>query len=77
MEEVYLNGDLEQAKLAAQWYRDNFGPEGFFIEIQNHEGIPETERLNRGLVALARELEIGLVATNGSSIRPRGDISWQ
>ena len=36
----------------------------FYIEIQNHEGIPETEQLNRGLVALARELDIPLVATN-------------
>jgi DNA polymerase-3 subunit alpha len=58
------NDDREQARRAAQWYRDAFGADNFFIEIQNHEGIPETEELNRGLVSLARELNIGLVATN-------------
>ena len=57
-------GDRDKAVQAAQWYRDAFGPEGFYVEIQNHEGIPETAVLNRGLVSLARELDIGLVATN-------------
>lgn len=59
-----LNGQVKQARKAAEWYRETFGPDGFFLEIQNHEGIPETERVNKGLVALARELDIGLVATN-------------
>ena len=48
--------DRDKAVQAALWYRDAFGPEGFYVEIQNHEGIPETEALNRGLVSLAREL---------------------
>jgi DNA polymerase-3 subunit alpha len=59
-----LDGNYEKAREAAMWYRDTFGPDGFFVEIQNHEGIPETEELNRGLVSLARDLDIGLVATN-------------
>jgi DNA polymerase III subunit alpha len=57
-------GDRDKAVQAALWYRDAFGPENFYVEIQNHEGIPETEALNRGLVSLARELDISLVATN-------------
>jgi DNA polymerase-3 subunit alpha len=59
-----LNDNPEQAELAAQWYRETFGADNFFIEIQNHPGIPETEKLNQGLVTLARKLDIGLVATN-------------
>jgi DNA polymerase-3 subunit alpha len=59
-----LNGDVARARKAALWYREAFGPDNFYIEIQNHEGIPQTEELNRGLVALARELDIPLVATN-------------
>jgi len=61
---LILDGDLDGAREAASWYRDTFGPNQFFLELQNHEGIPETERLNRGLVALGRELGIPLVATN-------------
>ena len=59
-----LNGDPDRARAAALWYHDAFGPDHFYIEMQNHEGIPETEALNRGLVALARELDLPLVATN-------------
>lgn len=59
-----LNGNPDEARRAALWYKEVFGPDNFYVEIQNHEGIPETARLNQGLVALARELDIGLVATN-------------
>lgn len=59
-----LQEDLDGARAAAAWYRDAFGPANFYLELQNHEGIPETEKLNRGLVALAREMDIPLVATN-------------
>ena len=59
-----LDGNPDQARQAALWYKETFGPDSFFVEIQNHEGIPETPVLNQGLVSLARELDIGLVATN-------------
>ena len=59
-----LEGNPDKARRAALWYKEAFGPANFYVEIQNHEGIPETAKLNQGLVALARELEIGLVATN-------------
>ena len=59
-----LNRNPDRAREAALWYKETYGPDSYFIEIQNHEGIPETAELNRGLVGLARELDIGLVATN-------------
>ena len=40
-----------------------FGKDHFFIELQNH-GIQEQQHILPELVRLARELEIGLVATN-------------
>jgi len=61
---LILERDAEGARRVAAWYRDIFGPDNFFIEIQKHEGIPETDRLNQGLVSLAREMNLGLVATN-------------
>ncbi len=57
-------GLMEDAKRAAAWYRDVFGPDGFYLELQYHEGIPEFAAVNRDLVEIARQLQIPLVATN-------------
>lgn len=51
------------ARKAAGWYRDVFGPDGFFLELQEHS-IPEMVPVNRALVELAQETGIPLVATN-------------
>ncbi|HSJ59203.1 MAG TPA: DNA polymerase III subunit alpha, partial [Anaerolineae bacterium] len=57
------NGQPEQARQAAAWYRDVFGPEGFYLELQEHD-IAEMAGVNRELVAIGRELDIPLAATN-------------
>jgi DNA-directed DNA polymerase III PolC len=56
-------GDLETARKAALFYRDLFGPENFFLEIQDH-GLNFQPAITRAKVALSRELGIPLVATN-------------
>ncbi len=58
------DGQVEAARREAQWYRDVFGPERFLLELQWHAGIPGLETINRGLVDLARELGLKLIATN-------------
>ncbi|MEJ5259943.1 MAG: DNA polymerase III subunit alpha [Anaerohalosphaeraceae bacterium] len=55
--------DRQTARRAAQEYLKIFGPERFFIEIQQHEN-DEHPHLLPALVDLAKELGIGLVATN-------------
>ena len=55
--------DYEQAKEIAQKYIDIFGRENYFIELQDH-GIPLQKRMNPQLVKLAKELGVGVVATN-------------
>jgi DNA polymerase-3 subunit alpha len=57
------DGQREAARRAAEWYREVFGRERFFIELQEH-GIPELDAVNRELLSLSRELDIPLVATN-------------
>jgi DNA polymerase-3 subunit alpha len=44
------------------WYRDVF-PGRYYLELQEHH-IPELAQLNAGTIALARELDVPLVATN-------------
>ncbi len=53
----------QRARRAAEWYRDIFGPQGFFLELQEHD-IPEMRGVNRAMVEISRETGIPLVATN-------------
>ncbi|MCL4426025.1 MAG: DNA polymerase III subunit alpha [Firmicutes bacterium] len=65
-------GNLEEARKAALTYREIFGAGGFFLELQDH-GLPEQIRVNQGLVSLARELDLPLVATNDAHYLARED----
>ncbi|MGB4170642.1 MAG: DNA polymerase III subunit alpha [bacterium] len=58
-----LQDDWEGARAAALAYREIFGPDGFFLELQDH-GMAEEEEVNRKLIGLGRELGLPLVATN-------------
>lgn len=58
-------GDYEKAKKVANEYKNIFG-EDFYIEIQRHNMGEEEDRVNEGLIKLARELQIKLVATTDS-----------
>ncbi len=60
---LLLESQPQRARKAAEWYRDIFGREGFFLELQEHD-IPEMGPVNRALIEMSRELDIGLVATN-------------
>ncbi len=57
------NNRPEQARRVAQWFRDVFGPDNFYLELQEHD-IPEMEPVNKALVEMSRETGIPLVATN-------------
>ena len=60
----YLARNLyEEAKQAALEYRDIFGANNYFLELQDH-GLPEQKTVNSGLMRLSRETGIPLVATN-------------
>ncbi|MFC2029793.1 DNA polymerase III subunit alpha [Chloroflexota bacterium] len=58
-----LDNQPDRARRAAEWYRDVFGPESFYLELQEHE-IPEMGPVNRAIVELSGETGIPLVATN-------------
>ena len=60
--QALLNGNNEKAEEIALWHKKVFGDD-YYIEIQNN-GIKEQVLANQKLVALARKLDIPLVATN-------------
>lgn len=70
------NDNYEKAKEAALFYRDIFGSENYFIELQNH-GIREQQYIIPGLVKLSQEIGVGLVATNDSHYITKPDSEVQ
>lgn len=57
--------DYEGAKEAALEYRDIFGDENFYLELQDHY-IDDQAIVNTGLLRMSKELGIPLVVTNDS-----------
>jgi DNA polymerase-3 subunit alpha len=72
----FLNGNPDKARDYAGKLAEIFGPEHFYIEIQDH-GLEEQKRTNRDLIPLARELGLPLVATNDVHYCYEGDASAQ
>jgi DNA polymerase-3 subunit alpha len=58
---LILQNQLEEARQRADWYKHTFAD--FYLEIQRFP-IAELEKINRELIAIGRELDIPLVATN-------------
>lgn len=59
-----LKNDYATAVKNAQTYVDIFG-DRFYIEVMRH-GMPEEDVINTGLVKVARQLNVPIVATNDS-----------
>ncbi len=70
------SGDYETAKQTALWYRDLFGEERYYIEIQDH-GIELQRRILPDLLRLSKETGIGLVATNDAHYIEKDDSKMQ
>lgn len=60
-----LEGDYQEALEMAAIHRDILGKENYFIEIQNHM-IPEQLAILDYQVRMAKDLGVGLLATNDS-----------
>ncbi len=60
---LILRDRHEEAKKKALYYRDLFGKESFYLELQYH-GIPEQRTVNRALVEISKHTGIPIVATN-------------
>jgi DNA polymerase-3 subunit alpha len=61
--EAIIKDQLPKARAAIDWFKQTFGAENFYLELQNH-GIPEQAKVNRHLITWAQEFGLKLVATN-------------
>ena len=69
----FLTGDVAAARKATKEFVEIFG-DRFYMEIMRH-GIPEQDVCNDGIISLARELHIPLVATNDAHYLDKTDAA--
>ena len=61
--DMIMKDQLQKARDAVDWFKQTLGAENFFLELQNH-GIAEQAKVNKQLIAFAKEFGLKLVATN-------------
>jgi DNA polymerase-3 subunit alpha len=61
--ELIVKDQLARARDTIDWFKQTAGAENFYLELQNH-GLNDQAKVNRQLIAWAREFGLKLVATN-------------
>ncbi|MFI3230554.1 MAG: DNA polymerase III subunit alpha [bacterium] len=67
-----LRQSYEAGKEVALTYKEIFGEDNFFLELQNH-GIQDQKLVNQNLIEMSEELNIPLVCTNDVHYTNRSD----
>jgi DNA polymerase-3 subunit alpha len=67
-----LRDDIEKAKKIVEAYRDIFGENHFYLEIMSN-GLTDQNKANAGVLEMAKELGLPLVATNDAHYIHRSD----
>jgi error-prone DNA polymerase len=68
--QLVTEGDIDSAQNAAHKYVKAFGKENFFLELQQNLVMGDVQR-NRRMAAIAKDLQIGIVATNNAHYHVR------
>ncbi len=62
----------EKARASAEWFARVFGPDGFWLEVQDH-GITDEKLVRNGMFKLGEDLGLPVVATNDAHYLERAD----
>ncbi len=73
--QLIMAGDLEGAKKRASLYNDIMGAGNFFLEVQANS-LPEQALVNKNLIAMSKEMNIPLIATNDAHYLKKEDAAW-
>ncbi len=68
-----LAGDMAEADRIALEYAELFGPDNFYLEVQNN-GIDIQEKVNVALLDMSKRLSLPLVATNDCHYLDKTDV---
>ena len=71
-----LDEEYDAAKQYAMQLAEIFGPEHFYLELQDH-GIAEQQPVNQGILRLARETGLPLIISNDAHYLRREDAAMQ
>ncbi|UWG98967.1 DNA polymerase III subunit alpha [Dehalobacter sp. DCM] len=74
--EYLMQDNYERARQTAMEFKDIFGPDRFYLELQDH-GLSEQRKVNAALRRLHQETKIPLVATNDIHYIRKEDASIQ
>ena len=74
--QALLHNDYEEAVKVANWYKETFGKDNYYIEIQNH-GLGEQQQIIPELIRLSKETGIPLAATNDAHYVEKEDSRMQ
>ena len=61
--QAIMRDDPDKARDALDWFKQLFGKDRFFLELQNH-GLNEQAKVNAQLIPWAKDFDLNLVATN-------------
>ncbi len=71
--QAFLTRDRQTAEDLAKTYLEIFGPDRFFVELQDH-GMSEQKMLNPELVDLAKRIGVATIATNDVHYLTHDDV---
>ena len=74
--QMLMEENYDEAKARAMELADIFGPDNFYLELQDH-GIPEQRPVNQGIGRIARETGLPLIISNDAHYLRREDAAMQ
>ena len=74
--QMLMEENYDEAKRRAQELADIFGPDNFYLELQDH-GIPEQRSVNQGICRISRETGLPLIVSNDAHYLRREDAAMQ
>ncbi len=72
-----INNDLSAAREMIIRYRDLFGPDSFYLEVQHHPNLDHQAMVNEKIYQLSSESGVSVVATNDVHYLEREDDKFQ
>lgn len=75
--QLIIANKIEEAKKTALKYKEIFGKDNFYLEVQPHPNIKEQLKVNEALKKFSKELDIPLVATVDSHYLRKEDTKAQ
>ncbi|MHB8636974.1 MAG: DNA polymerase III subunit alpha [Fimbriimonadaceae bacterium] len=70
--QALLAGEFDRAQYIAGMYAEMFGPENYYIELQDHR-LKEQAQIRDDLIKISRQLNLPLIATNDAHYLCRTD----